>query len=65
MHLSVGDLVQTRRDNRLGILVEKRTSNESSWIPYGHSVYYVLFPDSDSVSGPYFSGDLMLKQQLQ
>lgn len=65
MHLNVGDLVEDVRDKKLGIIISTRPSNNSIRQQKNVSpdVYYVLFQSTCKSSGPYFTGDLSLKQQ--
>lgn len=64
MRLNVGDLVEDIRDKKLGIIVSTRPSNASlRQHKISPDVYYVLFQSTCKSSGPYFTGDLILKQQ--
>lgn len=65
MRLNVGDLVEDVRDKKLGIIVFTRPSNNSlrQHKNISPEVYYVLFQSACKSSGPYFTGDLTLKQQ--
>lgn len=65
---NLGDLVQSKTDGRVGVVVESRPSNDGlASLHMKHikdcypDVYYVMFPN-DSRSGPFNVTDLSLKQ---
>jgi hypothetical protein len=72
MHINVGDLVQSRNDKKIGLVVEKKLPNEGlncsmhvrHMIDNYPRVYYVLFSD-EGRSGPFHETDLMLRQSCR
>ena len=69
MTLNIGDLVQDRSTQGVGVVVESVISNQglveskhvSHMIQVYPSVYYVLFPDTGR-TGPYYADELVLQQ---